>query len=94
MSNKDWISAIGYISRYIDRAVCLDGFAPNTVFAPRLAEMFNEGEVSNLRCAVQRAVTLAGTDGMVLIAGSLYLAAALQTHEGFDNLNYDINTNN
>lgn len=94
MSNKDWISAVGYISRYIDRAVCLDGFAPNTVFAPRLAEMFTEGEVSNLKCAVQRAVTLAGTDGMVLIAGSLYLAAALQTHEGFDNLNFDINTNN
>ncbi len=80
MADKDWTTAIGYISRYIDRAVCLDGFAPKTVFAPKLAEMFTEGEVSNLRDAVQRALTLAGTDGMVVIAGSLYLAAALRTH--------------
>lgn len=78
MENKDWQTSIGYISRYIDKAVCLDGFASNTVFAPRLAEMFSSGEVSNLRNAVSRATVLAGTDGMVLIAGSLYLAAALQ----------------
>jgi len=80
MADKDWQTALGYISRYIDRAVCLDGFAPKTVFAPALAEMFTEGEVSNLRDAVRRAVTLAGTDGMVVIAGSLYLAAALRTY--------------
>lgn len=80
MEDKDWQTAIGYISRYIDRAVCLDGFAPKTVFAPRLAEMFREGEVSNLHNAIDRAVTIAGTEGMVIVAGSLYLAAALQTH--------------
>ena len=80
MEDKDWQTAIGYISRYIDRAVCLDGFAPKTVFAPKLAEMFREGEVSNLRDAVSRAVAIAGTEGMVVVAGSLYLAAALQTH--------------
>ncbi len=80
MADKDWQTAIGYISRYIDRAVCLDGFAPKTVFAPKLAEMFSEAEVSSVNDAVSRAVTLAGTDGMVVIAGSLYLAAALQTH--------------
>lgn len=90
MSNKDWQTSIGYISRYIDRAVCLDGFAQNTVFAPRLAEMFSEGEVSNLRDAVSRAVTLAGTDGMVVIAGSLYLAAALQTHGELENIDDEI----
>lgn len=86
MADKDWQTAVGYISRYIDRAVCLDGFAPNTVFAPKLAEMFTEGEVSNFRDAVSRAVTLAGTDGMVVIAGSLYLAAAIQTHGGLENI--------
>lgn len=86
MADKDWQTSVGYISRYIDRAVCLDGFAPNTVFAPRLAEMFTEGEVSNFRDAVSRAVTLAGTDGMVVIAGSLYLAAAIQTHGGLENI--------
>ncbi len=48
--------------------------------------MFSEGEVSNLRDALSRAVTLAGTDGMVVIAGSLYLAAALQTHGGLENI--------
>lgn len=80
MEDKDWQTAIGYISRYIDRAVCLDGFAPKTVFAPRLAEMFREAEVSSINDAVARAVTLAGTDGMVVVAGSLYLAAALQKH--------------
>lgn len=86
MADKDWRTAVGYISRYIDRAVCLDGFARNTVFARDLAEMFAEGEVSNLRDAVSRAVTLAGTDGMVVIAGSLYLAAAIQTHGGLVNI--------
>ena len=80
MEDKDWQTAIGYISRYIDAAVCLDGFAPRTVFAPKLAEMFIQGEVSNLRDAIPRAAVLAGTDGMVVIAGSLYLAAALQKH--------------
>lgn len=80
MEDKDWETSIGYISRYIDRAVCLDGFAQKTVFAPRLAEMFRQGETANLRNAISRAAVLAGTDGMVLIAGSLYLAAALQDY--------------
>lgn len=80
MEDKDWQTSIGYISRYIDKAVCLDGFASNTVFAPRLAEMFRQSEVANLRNAIIRATALAGTDGMVLIAGSLYLAAALQDY--------------
>lgn len=80
MEDKDWQTSIGYISRYIDKAVCLDGFASNTVFAPRLAEMFRQSEVANLRNAISRAAALAGTDGMVLIAGSLYLAAALQDY--------------
>lgn len=80
MEDKDWETSVGYISRYIDRAVCLDGFAQKTVFAPRLAEMFRQGEVANLRNAISRAAVLAGTDGMVLIAGSLYLAAALQDY--------------
>lgn len=86
MADKDWRTSVGYISRYIDRAVCLDGFARNTVSARELADMFTEGEISNFRDALSRAVTLAGTDGMVVIAGSLYLAAALQTHGGLDSL--------
>ena len=80
MEDKDWQTAIGYISRYIDTAVCLDGFAPKTVFAPKLADMFTQGEVSSLHDAISRAAALAGKDGMVIIAGSLYLAAALQKY--------------
>lgn len=80
MEDKDWQTAVGYISRYIDAAVCLDGFAPKTVFAPKLADMFVRGEVSSLHDAISRAAALAGKDGMVVIAGSLYLAAALQKH--------------
>ena len=80
MEDKDWQTAVGYISRYIDTAVCLDGFAPKTVFAPKLADMFTQGEVSNLHDAISRAAALAGKDGMVIIAGSLYLAAALQKY--------------
>lgn len=86
LSDKDWTAAIGYISRYIDRAVCVDGFAPKTVFAPKLAELFSEGEVSTIQDAVSRAVTLAGTDGMVVIAGSLYLASALRKHGELDGI--------
>ena len=80
LEDKDWQTAIGYISRYIDKAVCLDGFAPKTVFAPKLAEMFIDGETAGINEAVSRAISFAGTDGMVVIAGSLYLAAALQKH--------------
>ncbi len=80
MENKDWQTAIGTISRYIDKAVCLDGFAPNTVFAPKLAELFRDGETASINDAVTRAISLAGEHGMVIIAGSLYLAAAIQKH--------------
>ena len=80
MENKDWQTAVGTISRYIDKAVCLDGFAPNTVFAPKLAELFREGETASINDAVTRAISLAGEHGMVIIAGSLYLAAAIQKH--------------
>ncbi len=80
MEDKDWKTSIGYMTRYIDKAVCLDGFAPKTVFAPRLAEMFSDGEVSTVNTAVARAISLAGSEGMVVVAGSLYLASALQTH--------------
>ena len=80
MEDKDWQTAVGYISPYIDRAVCLDGFAPKTVPAAKLAEMFRESEASNPDDAVSRAAEIAGENGMVLVAGSLYLAAALHNY--------------
>lgn len=80
--DKDWQTALGFITRYIDTGICVDGFTPNTVFAPKLADMFRKGEVSNLKGAVPRAMGLAGKDGMVVIAGSLYLASALYNQMG------------
>ncbi len=82
MEDKDWETAIGFITRYIDYGICVDGFAPKTVFAPKLADMFIRGETSNLKNAVTKAVEIAGEHGMVIIAGSLYLASTLQQHLG------------
>jgi dihydrofolate synthase/folylpolyglutamate synthase len=76
MEDKDWQTALGFMTRYIDYGICVDGFAPKTVFAPKLADLFREAQVMSIKEAVPRAMALAGEDGMVIIAGSLYLAAA------------------
>lgn len=78
MEDKDWETALGFMTRYIDYGICVDGFAPKTVFAPKLAEMFRSGCVMSLKEALPRAMALAGEKGMVIIGGSLYLASALQ----------------
>lgn len=78
MEDKDWETALGFMTRYIDYGICVDGFAPKTVFAPKLAEMFRNGCVMSLKEALPRAIALAGENGMVIIGGSLYLASALQ----------------
>ncbi len=78
MEDKDWQTALGFMTRYIDYGICVDGFAPRTVFAPKLEEMFRSGAVMSLKDAVPRAMALAGDKGMVVIAGSLYLASAFQ----------------
>lgn len=78
MEDKDWQTALGFMTRYIDYGICVDGFAPRTVFAPKLEEMFRSGTVMSLKDAVPRAMALAGDKGMVIIAGSLYLASAFQ----------------
>lgn len=82
MEDKDWETAIGFITRYIDYGICVDGFAPKTVFAPKLADKFIKGETSSLKNAVAKAAKLAGEHGMVIVAGSLYLASALHKHLG------------
>lgn len=77
MEDKDWRHALENITPYIDRCICVDGFAPKTVPSQTLAEMFKAAECMRIDNAVQRAADLAGENGMVLIAGSLYLASAL-----------------
>lgn len=81
MQDKDWRTAVSYIAEQVDKAVCVEGFAPKTVAAEKLAEVFADGITSDIENAVQQAVKLAGTDGMVVVAGSLYLAAALQNRK-------------
>lgn len=77
MEDKDWRHALSNITPYIDRCICVDGFAPRAVPSGQLAEMFPAAECMPTENAVKRAVELAGENGMVLIAGSLYLASAL-----------------
>ena len=81
MEDKDWQTAVGFISPYIDKAVCVEGFAPKTVSAEKLAAEFESGTVSDLDNAVSKAAELAGEKGMVIVAGSLYLAAAIRKGE-------------
>ncbi len=77
LQDKDWVSTINEITPYIDRAICVDGFTANTVFAPVLADRFKDAETASIDNAVVRALRLSGDGGMVICAGSLYLSSAL-----------------
>ena len=81
MQDKDWNTAISYIAEQVNKAVCVEGFAPKTVAADKLAAVFADGTTSDIESAVSKAVELAGTDGMVIVAGSLYLASAIQNRK-------------
>lgn len=76
-ADKDWQTALSYISPLIDKAFCIDGFCPKTVFAPRLAERFADAECVSLSEVYHRAYSYAGDKGLLLIAGSLYIPSAL-----------------
>lgn len=76
-ADKDWKNALSYISPYIDKAFCIDGFCPKTVFAPKLAECFSDAECVPLSEVYHRAYVYAGNTGLLLIGGSLYIPSAL-----------------
>lgn len=76
--DKDWQKSLSYISPYIDKAFCIDGFCPRTVFAPKLAECFKEAECVSLAQAYHRAYVCAGDTGLLIIGGSLYIPSALK----------------
>jgi dihydrofolate synthase/folylpolyglutamate synthase len=78
--DKAYEDALSEICRYIDTALCVDGFMPGTVRADKLAEVFRDGRVVSVSEAIGRAVTIAGNDGMIVIGGSLYLAEALNKY--------------
>ncbi len=76
-ADKDWQQAVRYIAPYIDKAFCIDGFCPKTVFAPKLAECFSDAECVPLSEVYHRAYVYAGNTGLLLIGGSLYIPSAL-----------------
>ncbi|MDR0903733.1 MAG: bifunctional folylpolyglutamate synthase/dihydrofolate synthase [Ruminococcus sp.] len=78
--DKDYDTALAEICRYIDTAICVDGFMPGTVSAARLAKSFRRSRVASVSEAVRLAMAIAGTDGMIVIGGSLYLAEALNKY--------------
>jgi dihydrofolate synthase/folylpolyglutamate synthase len=78
--DKAFEDALTHIIRYIDTALCVDGFIPGTVHADKIAQLFSDGRVVPISEAVRRAVILAGEDGMIVIGGSLYLAEALNKY--------------
>ncbi len=80
VEDKDYETSIGYISRYIDYAFCVDGFTKNTVSASKLKTLFREAETATMKDGLQRAIMRADKKGMVIIAGSLYLGSAYQKY--------------
>ncbi len=76
-ADKDWEKALSFISPHIDKAFCIDGFCPKTVFAPKLAEKFADAECVPISQVYHRATVCAGNTGLLLIAGSLYIPSAL-----------------
>ncbi len=76
-ADKDWQKSLSYISPYIDKAFCIDGFCPNTVFAPKLSKCFREAECIPISQVYHRAYVCAGNKGLLLVGGSLYIPSAL-----------------
>ncbi len=71
--DKDYKKALGYISPLIDKAYCVDGFAARTVDAKKLCECFSNAECVSIQNAYAKAKEEIGDDGVIIIAGSLYL---------------------
>ncbi|MCC8043461.1 MAG: bifunctional folylpolyglutamate synthase/dihydrofolate synthase [Oscillospiraceae bacterium] len=76
-ADKDWQTALGYISPYIDKAFCVEGFTKNTVPSEQLCRAFSHGESVSVAECIEKAKAAAGKDGLLLICGSLYLRAEL-----------------
>jgi dihydrofolate synthase/folylpolyglutamate synthase len=77
---KDYENTIRAIARHIDFAYCVDGIFPGGVDGRLLSEQFSKAECVSVTEAMTKAAEAAGADGAVIIAGSLYLAAALQKY--------------
>jgi dihydrofolate synthase/folylpolyglutamate synthase len=78
--DKDFENTIRMITRHIDFAYCVDGIFPGGADARTLAAQFDRASCVSVTDALSLAAAAAGNDGAVIIAGSLYLAAALQKY--------------
>lgn len=76
-SSKDHKTALSCISPYIDHAYCIDDFTFGTVSADEIAECFTSAETATTKEALYLAKQRAGDNGLVVIAGSLYIASAI-----------------
>jgi dihydrofolate synthase/folylpolyglutamate synthase len=77
---KDYENTLSMITRHIDFAYCVDGIFQGSVDARLLAAQFERAACVSVTDAMSLAAAAAGEDGAVIIAGSLYLAAALQKY--------------
>ncbi|MBQ5311274.1 MAG: MBL fold metallo-hydrolase, partial [Oscillospiraceae bacterium] len=76
-SSKDHENALKYISPYIDYAYCIDDFCPGTVDAGILSRYFVSSQTAETAEALKMAREKAGKNGLIIIAGSLYIAGKL-----------------
>ena len=81
-ASKDWQTCLSIISPHIDKAYCIDGFCPNTVFSPKLAEWFRDSECVPISEVYHRAYAYASSGGLLVIGGSLYIPSALNKFGG------------
>lgn len=75
LEEKDFEKTIREIAPYADGAVCVDGFHPKSVFSGKLQSMFNVSYYETVENSLKKAVGMAGENGLVMVCGSLYLAA-------------------
>ena len=75
--SKDYKASLSHISPFIDRAFCIDGFTQGTVPRDELVPCFADAAGADTGTAVREAFSLAGTNGAVIIAGSLYIPGAI-----------------
>ena len=80
-TDKDWQTASEIAAEFVDIAFCIDDFLPTAVRAEKLASRFRRAVISSSMMAYSEAVAEVGSEGTIIIAGSLYLGAALKTNE-------------
>ena len=83
LADKDSRAAIGKLAGVFSRVITLTPDNPRALSARELAERWRAFSIpaspmDDVGAAVERALSLAGTDGAVVVCGSLYLASQLR----------------